>query len=107
MNGWVALGAGLVTGGLVAFVLTKLQGEELGVRGQALQASLVRGGDDLRTAFLAQRREIEAELSRAGQEEAESYARIVAEHKLASIAQGYGLTPTRVRKLNALYERWS
>lgn len=107
MNGWVALGSGLVAGGLVALVLAKLDGAALATRGQALQASLVRGGDDLRTAFLAQRREIEAELSRAGREEAESYARIVAERKLDSILQGYGLTPTRVRKLSALYERWS
>lgn len=96
------LGA-LAGAGVVAAVLA-VQSRTLGAQGASLQASLVAGGDDLRTYFLAQRAEFEAQLTRTGQREAERAARRAAEGYLAS---EYGITAQRVAAVRRLAQRWS
>lgn len=104
MKWLVALAAGLVAGGAVTAWRLNARGRELAARGQQLQASLVAGGDDLRTYLIAQRETIEADLAALGAAEVERVARVEAERFLGS---AYGLTPERMRRLQTLSERWT
>lgn len=105
MPGWaITLGVGLVTGAALAAGVLSAKGTELASRGQALQASLTAGGDDLRSYFLSQRASFERQLSTSGRQAAETAARRAGEQYLAD---EYGLTAARVAAMRALAERWT
>ena len=105
MSGWaVATLSGLVVGGAAAVLILRARGQELAMRGQLLEASLVEGGDDLRTYFFGQRAEVEARIGQIAQQTGGYVARRTADEYLATT---YGLTSARIASLRTLSERWS
>jgi uncharacterized membrane-anchored protein YhcB (DUF1043 family) len=101
---WLAALSGLVVGGATCAVILRARSQELAERGQLLQASLVEGGDDLRTYFLGRREEVERRIGQIAQQTAEPIARQTASEYLGAV---YGLTPDRVRRLRTLSETWN
>lgn len=105
MPGWaITVGVGALVGAGIAAAILSAKGTELSQRGVALQASLVTGGDDLRTYYLSQRSSFEQQLSATGRDAATSAARRAAQQYLAD---EYGLTAGRVAAMRALAERWT
>jgi hypothetical protein len=104
MRWLVASIAGLVVGGGVAGVMLAAKGRDLAARGTLLQASLVAGGDDARTYFLAERAEVEAQITLLARQTGEPIARLAAERYVSDV---YGLTPDRIRRLQLLADRWT
>ena len=103
---WRGFLAGLAIGGVVAAVMAKRAGDGLSAQGTLLQSSLRAGGDDMRTAYLAQGREIERQISAVGAAEAERIAQSYARSRVENLTKSYGFTPPRIQRLRALYERW-
>lgn len=104
MNGLVAGLTGLLVGGSVAAAILLARGKVLAQRGAMLEASLLEGGDDLRTYYLAQRGEIETRIVQIARQTGEPVARQAAAQYLTEV---YGLTPERIVRLQALAARWS
>jgi hypothetical protein len=92
---------GFLLGGVIAGLLAYQRAKTWDRRAQQVALSLSARGDDLQTYLLSKGSALESELTTIATKEADRVARASADNYLAT---RYGLTQTRIRKMERLGE---